>query len=138
MLALTPRVMALLGGTGRPVLRVRLQVLETESRQLAADLAGADGPVLAVAAAPQAAVKAESLPPPPGVAQSAARPLPAGPQPGPTGTTVCVKTFRCGCRSRCFRCRRDPAGCMSNWARSAGWNTPSCCAGAWRRSAPRR
>jgi rare lipoprotein A len=81
MLALTPRAIALLGGAGRPVLRVRLQVLEAESRELAADLAGADGPVLPVAAAPQAAVRSESLPPPPGVAQAAARPLPAGPQP---------------------------------------------------------
>ena len=42
VIALTPRAIALLGGGNASVLRVRVQVQETESRQLVAALAGAD------------------------------------------------------------------------------------------------
>ena len=78
-IALTPRVFSLLGGAGRTVLRVRIQVQEAESRQLAAQLAGPEAPAAPVAAAPTGAVTSEALPAPPGVAQAAARPLPAAP-----------------------------------------------------------
>ena len=81
VIALTPRAIALLGGGNASVLRVRVQVQETESRQLVAALAGADAPPIPIAAAPTGAVKAESLAPPPGVQQAAARPLAAKPQP---------------------------------------------------------
>lgn len=87
-IALTPRAIDLLGGRGSPVLRVRIQVLEAESRQLARELSGAEGPALAVAAAPQSELKTETLAPPPGVQQEAARPLAAGPQPKPASAAA--------------------------------------------------
>jgi rare lipoprotein A len=80
-LALTPRAIALLGGPAGGVLRVRLQVLEAESRQLAGAARGAEAPPLPVTAAPAGVVKSETLAPPPGVQQSAAAPLLATPQP---------------------------------------------------------
>ena len=80
-IALTPRAIALLGGAGQKVLRVRVQVQETESRQMTAALTGGDAPVLAVQAAPAQTVQSEQLAPPPGTQQSAARPLAPAPQP---------------------------------------------------------
>ncbi len=80
-LALTPRAIQLLGGAGNAVLRVRVQVLEAESRELVAPLPGADAPPLPVAAMPRGEVRAEALPPPPGVRLAASRPVFAGPQP---------------------------------------------------------
>jgi rare lipoprotein A len=62
--------------------RVRLQMIDAETRQLAASLQ-ASGPTLAVAAAPQGKVEAETLAPPGGapqssrVRQAAATPAPA-------------------------------------------------------------
>lgn len=81
-IALTPRAFALLGGAGQPVLRVRIQVQEAESRRMLADLAGGtDGPVLKVAAAPAGTVQSEQLAPPPGLKQEAPQPLRPVPQP---------------------------------------------------------
>ena len=69
-IALTRRAAELIGA--RDGTQVRVQVLETESRQLASELRGDDGK-LAVVTAPKEEVRAESLPPPPGVAQGRAR-----------------------------------------------------------------
>ena len=80
-IALTPRAIALLGGAGQPALRVRVQVLGEESRQLAGQYCGAEAAPLAMAAAPTADVKSESLAPPPGAQQAAVRALATGPQP---------------------------------------------------------
>jgi rare lipoprotein A len=88
VIALTPRAIQLLGGAGQLALRVRVQVLDTESRQLVAQLAGADAPPLPLAAAPAGEVKSESLAPPPGVQQSASRPIASGPQPRAAAPTA--------------------------------------------------
>lgn len=59
--------------------RVRLQVQEGESRQLAAEMAG-DGPKLDLSTAPRAAIGSEQLAPPPGVGVSGrGRVAPSGP-----------------------------------------------------------
>ena len=79
-LGLTPRAIALLGGRGQPVLRVRIQVLEAESHQVAVQLGGGDAPALQVAAAPEGKVTSESLAPPPGVRQTAPQAVRTGPQ----------------------------------------------------------
>jgi len=77
-IALTRRAAELIGARDGTQLRVqvgtqlRVQVMETESRQLASELRGEDGK-LAVAIAPKEAVRAETLPPPPGVGQGRAR-----------------------------------------------------------------
>jgi rare lipoprotein A len=63
LVSLTTRTAALLHAVDGT--RVRLQVLEGPSRQLAAELGG-DGPRLTLAAAAPVAVQAESLAPPPG------------------------------------------------------------------------
>lgn len=68
LIAVSPRAARLLGAAG-PVFRVRVQVVEGPSRQLAAQVDTAD-PAPVVASAPTGAVRAESLPPPPGAAQS--------------------------------------------------------------------
>jgi rare lipoprotein A len=78
-IALTPRAIALLGGAPNAVMRVRVQVMEAESRQMATATAGPEAAPLPVAAAPAGEVKAESLPPPPGVQAAAARPVAATP-----------------------------------------------------------
>ena len=68
VLALTRRAAELIGAQdGAPV---QVELAEAESRQLAADLGAGK---LAVSTAPTAAVRAESLAPPPGVAQGRAR-----------------------------------------------------------------
>lgn len=69
-IALTRRAAELIGA--RDGTQLRVQVMETESRQLASELRGEDGK-LAVATAPKEAVRAETLPPPPGVGQGRAR-----------------------------------------------------------------
>ncbi len=80
-IALTPRAIALLGGAANAVMRVRIQVVEAESRQMASVTAGPEAAPLPVAAAPAGEVKAESLAPPPGVKVAAARPIAAAPAP---------------------------------------------------------
>jgi rare lipoprotein A len=81
VIALTPRVMQLLGAAGQSAARVRVQVLDDESRLLASELDGAGAPRLPVATAPTVAIASESLPPPPGTAQAPPRPLASVPQP---------------------------------------------------------
>lgn len=66
LIALSRRTAELLGING--VARVRVQTDEAASTALRDQLHG--GPMLAVAAAPRGAVRAEALPPPPGVSQS--------------------------------------------------------------------
>ena len=68
-LGLTRRAAELLGAAGTTALRVRMEVLEAESRRMAGD-ARPEAPALAVKAAPSGAVQAESLAPPPGSAQA--------------------------------------------------------------------
>jgi rare lipoprotein A len=68
LIAVTRRAADLLGAAGSAPFRVRVEVLETESRQLAAALAVAAP--LEVAAAPVDTVQAETLAPPAGAAPS--------------------------------------------------------------------
>jgi rare lipoprotein A len=68
LIAVTPRTAALLGATGDAPFRVRVQVMETESRQLAGGMATAAP--LQVAAAPRDTVQQESLAPPAGATQA--------------------------------------------------------------------
>ncbi len=70
LIALTRRAAELIGA--KDGTQVRVRVLDNESRQLAAELQG-DAGKLAVATAPTAGVKTESLAPPPGVGQGHAR-----------------------------------------------------------------
>jgi rare lipoprotein A len=70
VIALTPRAMALLRAADPHALRVRVEVLQAESLQLAADLGGAEAPHLALAVVPVGEVTTQPLPPPPGVAQA--------------------------------------------------------------------
>lgn len=82
IIALTPRALILLGAAAdTPALRVRVQVVEPESRMMAAELQVAEAPPLPIAAAPAGEVKAETLAPPPGVAQAPPRPVQGTPQP---------------------------------------------------------
>ncbi len=67
MLALSRRASELLGpGSDPGVLRVRVQIEDAASRQLAGTLAGGEAPALPIQAAPAGNVTAESLPPPGG------------------------------------------------------------------------
>ena len=68
-LGLTRRAAELLGAAGTTALRVRMEVMEAESRRMASD-ARPETPALAVKTAPSGAVQAESLAPPPGSAQA--------------------------------------------------------------------
>lgn len=68
LIAVTRRAAELLGASGGAPFRVRVEVLETESRQIAAGLV-VTAP-LPVAVAPVGTVQAESLDPPAGAAQS--------------------------------------------------------------------
>jgi rare lipoprotein A len=89
IIALTPRAIALLGGEGRAVLPVRVQVMEAESRQMAASLTtGAEVPPPPVATAAPGEVKAETLAPPPGVRLAAARAVRTGPQARPVAASA--------------------------------------------------
>src|SRR5262249_42444178 len=86
------RAAQLLGFEQQGTARVRVEIMEAESRQLAALYGGgaqspttavAAGPVPQAAAAPTAAVTAETLPPPPGAAATPAPPAPPiAPRPG--------------------------------------------------------
>jgi rare lipoprotein A len=69
-IGLTRRAAELLGAPGTLGLRVRIQVQEAESRQMAGAVR-TDEPKLAVNLAPAGGVQSESLAPPPGVAQAA-------------------------------------------------------------------
>lgn len=88
-IGLTTRAAELIGA--RDGTRTRIRFLDAESRQLAAELQG-DAGKLAVATAPIAAVRSETLAPPPGVGQgrarvaipSAERPVAAAPAPAST------------------------------------------------------
>lgn len=71
LIALTPGVMRALGLAGQVALRVRVQVLEDSSRQLAAELNADAALHLEVASAPTVAIAAETLPLPPGATQAA-------------------------------------------------------------------
>jgi rare lipoprotein A len=87
VLAVTSRVAELLGFGPGGVARVRVEVLERESQEAQAALAGA--PTLAVAVAPRGAVEATSLAPPPGARGSAAPvTVDAGPAQGTTPATT--------------------------------------------------
>ena len=68
-LGLTRRASELLGAAGTTALRIRMEVMEAESRRMAGD-ARPEMPALAVKTAPSGAVQAESLAPPPGSAQA--------------------------------------------------------------------
>jgi len=81
LIAVTPRVFQLLGAGGQATMRVRVTVLDTESRWLVAELKAGDPP-LPVAVAPADAVTVEWLPPPAGAKQSSSlRRAPEGPRP---------------------------------------------------------
>ncbi len=82
-IALTRRAAELIGA--RDGTQLRVQVMETESRQLASELRGEDGK-LAVAIAPKEAVRSETLPPPPGVSETL--PPPPGVSQGRARVTV--------------------------------------------------
>ena len=69
ILAVTPRVAALLGFAPEGVAQVRLEVQQAESREAAEAVQGGTASRLNVATAPRPAVRQESLPPPPGVRQ---------------------------------------------------------------------
>ncbi len=69
LIALTRRAAQLLGIV-RDATRVRIQMDDAATRQIAAELEGAAPPEIAVAAAPRGAIATESLTPPDGSAQS--------------------------------------------------------------------
>jgi rare lipoprotein A len=81
--AVTPAVATLLGAENPQAFRVRLQVLEAESRHLASALQGqaADTALPPVAPAPRGGVQAEALAPPTGTAAGRQRSAAAGPAP---------------------------------------------------------
>ncbi len=81
MLAVTPRVAALLEFPPDGVARVRLEVLQAESRGAAEAIRGGNAAKLDVATAPRAEVRQEALAPPPGIGGVA----PAGPAPSSGG-----------------------------------------------------
>jgi rare lipoprotein A len=77
----TRRTAELVGANGAAPFRIRVQVLETESRQLAAALED-KAALLPIATAPRASIQAEGLPPPLGVREAAhIRTAAAGPMP---------------------------------------------------------
>ena len=74
LLELTPRAAQLLGVGNPDATKVRVEILEAESRALAAELQGNQPIVSAiVAAAPKAGVQSEALAPPPGANAGAGR-----------------------------------------------------------------
>ena len=83
LVEITRRTAELLDAADPQAIRVRVQVLEGESRMVVAAL-HVEGQQMAVAAAPAGAVHAESLAPPPGAAQATAAPSVA-PLPRPAG-----------------------------------------------------
>ena len=102
-IGVTRRVAELLAAANPSAFRVRIQVLETESRQLAGALQGhtAVGPTAAapvqVAAAPRSLVQSESLAPPGGTAaaerqrSAAAVPTVAAQPAGPATATIALR-----------------------------------------------
>ena len=70
VIALSPRAMALLRAADPRAVRVRVEVMQPESLQLAADLGGAEAPHLALAVVPVGDVATQPLPPPPGAVQA--------------------------------------------------------------------
>lgn len=92
----TPAVANLLGAANPQAFRVRLQVLEAESRQLAAELQGqgsaaASATLPRVEAAPRAGVQAESLAPPAGTAAGRQRSA-AAVAPAPVAQVAAVQS----------------------------------------------
>ena len=83
LIAVSPRAAALLGADAAAPFQVRVQVMEAESRQLAAALA--ETVPLAVATAPLAKVGTETLAPPAGAPAAAAPPTVAPASPGVAG-----------------------------------------------------
>ncbi len=82
ILDVTPRTAQLLGFDRAGTARVRVQVLEQESRMIAGELGATTGPQPVVAAAPRGAVQADTLAPPTGARQAAnVRSAPAAPRP---------------------------------------------------------
>jgi cell division protein FtsN len=78
---ITSRTAQLLAASDPQAVRVRIKVMEEESRRMAAALRP-EGPKLDVAVAPAGAVQSESLAPPTGIAQSTrGRTSPASPAP---------------------------------------------------------
>ena len=71
IMAVTPRVAILLGFSTSGIARVRLEVLQAESRAAAEAIQGGNAIKLDVATAPRARVQQESLAPPPGAHGSA-------------------------------------------------------------------
>ncbi|HET8995769.1 MAG TPA: RlpA-like double-psi beta-barrel domain-containing protein [Acetobacteraceae bacterium] len=84
VIALSPRAMALLRPADPHAAHVRVDVMPSESLQLAADLGGAESPRLALVMVPLGDVVAQPLPVPPGATQAprlrqaAAKPVPQG------------------------------------------------------------
>ena len=70
VIALSPRAMTLLHAADPTAVRVRVEVMQAESLQLASDLGGAESPHLALAVVPLGDVAAQALPPPPGATQA--------------------------------------------------------------------
>jgi len=83
IIAITRRTGELLAAADPGAMRVRVQVVEGESRQALADLTP-EGAKLAVAAAPAGSVQTESLAPPPGASQGAGAHAQASPKPKAT------------------------------------------------------
>ena len=79
LIGITPRTALLLAAADPAAIRVRVQVLESESRQMA-DAMRPAGPVLSIAVQPELGVQSETLAPPPG-AISARRAAIAAPKP---------------------------------------------------------
>jgi rare lipoprotein A len=92
LLQLTKRAASLLGMTTGSVARVRLEVLQTESRAAVDAVPGA--PSLDMTTAPRDAVQAADLPPPPGVRQGNGRALPDAVTPGSVETTAAAPPMR--------------------------------------------
>lgn len=80
IVGVTHRTAELLAAADPSAIRVRVQVLEGESRQAVADLVP-EGAKLAVAAAPAGSIQAESLAPPPGASEGSGAHASAQPKP---------------------------------------------------------
>ncbi len=92
LLQLTKRAATRLGMANGSATRIRMEVLETESRAAADALPGA--PRLGVATAPQDAVEVADLPPPPGVRQGNGKALPEPIAPAAAETTTAAPPLR--------------------------------------------
>lgn len=110
ILGVTPAVARLLGFGRAGAAQVRVQVLEGESRRLAAELTA--GPALDIAAAPRGTVEAEALAPPPGAP-------PAAPARGPSSPTTPARAGTLYIQAGVFA---DPANAGRVRTRLARWN----------------